>query len=104
MRLLSDYEGRLLRLTHEREVHILTHPEMADMEPALEEALAGPDSVVESNSDPTVRLYYRRFLETPVGDKFLCVVVKVIEVDAFVITAYLTDKVKQGRILWERSR
>jgi hypothetical protein len=77
---------------------------MAGMEAAVKEALAGPDSVVESNSDPTVRLYYRRFPETAVGDKFLCVVVKVIEDDAFTITAYLTDKVKQGRILWERSR
>jgi hypothetical protein len=77
---------------------------MVGMEGALEETLAIPDSVVQSNSDPNVRLYYRRFSETPVGDKFLCVVVKVMQDDAFTITAYLTDKVKQGRFLWARSR
>ena len=104
MRLLSDYEGRLVRLTQERLVHMSTHPEMVDMEEALEETLATPDCVITSSSDPNVHLHYRHLLETPVGDKFLCVVVKVIRDDAFIVTAYLTDKVKQGRILWPRSR
>jgi len=31
-----------------------------------------------------------------VGDKFPCVVVKVLPADAFVLTAYVTDKVKHG--------
>jgi len=35
-----------------------------------------------------------------VGDKHLCVVVKMSEVDAFVLTAYLTDGVKRGWRLW----
>jgi hypothetical protein len=30
------------------------------------------------------------------------VVVKVLETDAFIVTAYLTDKVKKGRLLWQR--
>jgi hypothetical protein len=37
---------------------------------------------------------------TRVGDKYLCVVVKLIADDAFVLTAYLTDTVKKGRLLW----
>lgn len=37
-----------------------------------------------------------------VGNKHLCVVVKVLETDVFVVTAYLTDKVKKGRLLWRR--
>jgi hypothetical protein len=37
---------------------------------------------------------------TAVGDKFLCVVVKLIEADAFVVTAYLTDQVKKGKQIW----
>jgi hypothetical protein len=58
MRLLRDHEGHLVRLTEERMVHILTRPEMADTEAALEATLATPDWVVQSNSDPNVRLHY----------------------------------------------
>ena len=39
-----------------------------------------------------------------VGDKFLCVVVKLTEADAFVVTAYLTDRVKRGKHIWPAER
>ena len=39
---------------------------------------------------------------TEVGDKYLCVVVKTIKHDAFVLTAYLTDVIKKGEIIWLR--
>ena len=35
-----------------------------------------------------------------VGGKWLCIVVKYEEHDAFVVTAYLTDKPKAGEELW----
>jgi hypothetical protein len=101
---LSDYEGHIIRLTDERLAHILAHPEMVGMDMALEGALAMPDRVVQSPSDLAVRLYYRRYPATLVGDKLLCVVIKMAEEDAFIITAYLTDAVKRGRVLWERNR
>jgi hypothetical protein len=47
-----------------------------------------------------VRLYYRWQAGTAVGDKHLCVVVKLLDADAFVITAYLTDSLKKGPHLW----
>lgn len=37
---------------------------------------------------------------TAVGEKFLCVVVKMSPGDAFVLTAYLTDSVKRGWKVW----
>ncbi len=37
---------------------------------------------------------------TRVGDKFLCVVVRIKGEDAFLLTAYLTDKMKRGVKLW----
>lgn len=100
MKLLRDYLGRSVRLTEERLVHILEHPEMVRMESAIEQALKDPVAVVESLSDPTARLHYRFYTGTRVGDKFLCVVVKVADDDAFVLTAYLTDKIKKGVLLW----
>lgn len=95
-----DYEGRRVRLTDERLAHILDHPEMVGLELKIEETLARPECVVESLSDSEVQLYYRFYVGTRVGDKYLCVVVKVQETDAFVVTAYLTDTVKKGMQLW----
>ncbi len=100
MGVLIDYEGRAIRLTEERWVRISEHPEMAGMRGALEETLRAPEAVHESISDPATRLYYRFYHRTMVGGKYLCVVVKLADEDAFVVTAYLTDRLKKGRVLW----
>lgn len=100
MAVLIDYEGRAIRLTEERWQHISEHPEMAGMRQALEETLGAPEVVHESTSDPAARLYYRFYQRTIVDGKYLCVVVKLTDEDAFVVTAFLTDRLKKGRILW----
>ena len=100
MKVLHDLDGLAIRLTDERLEHILEHPEMAEMEPAIEETLQDPERVVQSISDPDVHLYYRFYFRTVVGGKFLCVVVKMGEAGAFVLTAYLTDRIKKGERLW----
>jgi hypothetical protein len=71
MRLLHDFQGLAIRLTDERLGHILEHPEMMEMEPAIEETLRTPERVVQSLSDPAVHLYYRFYFRTVVGGKFL---------------------------------
>jgi len=75
---------------------------MNGMEGAIEDTLAHPERVVQSFSDPQARLYYRFYVGTRVGNKWLCVIVKVQAEDAFVLTAYLTDKIKQGVQLWPK--
>ncbi len=102
MRIIQDYQGMPVRLTDERLAHILEHPEMVGLERAIEATLVQPESVVESLSDPQAHLYYRFYAGTRVGDKFLCVVVKVSGGDAFVLTAYLTDRMKRGMRIWPR--
>jgi hypothetical protein len=59
MKLLKDYQGRNVRLTQERLRHILEHPEMADLESALEKTLREPQYVVQSRTDPGAALNYR---------------------------------------------
>jgi len=59
MRVLHDFQGLAIRLTDERRTRILEHPEMLQMEPAIEETLLHPERVVQSFSDPQARLYYR---------------------------------------------
>jgi hypothetical protein len=46
------------------------------------------------------RLFYEFYAQTIVGGKWLCVVVKYSKDDAFIVTAYLTDKPKAGEDLW----
>jgi len=104
MKLFHDFNGVAIRLTDERLGHILEHPEMTSMEGAIEETLRDPEKVVQSVSDPSVHLYYRFYFRTIVGGKFLCVVVKMGEHGAFVLTAYLTDRVKKGERLWPNRR
>jgi hypothetical protein len=73
---------------------------MAGLESAIEETLKSPEAVMQSLSDPEARLHYRHYVGTAVGHKFLCVVVKQAEADAFVVTAYLTHRIKKGEPVW----
>lgn len=99
---LEDCFGRTVRLTDERRAHILEHPEMRGLAAEMERTLREPQLVRRSRSDPAVRLFYEYRENTPMGGKWLCVVVKYMENDAFVVTAYLTDKPKDGEDLWSR--
>lgn len=68
----------------------------------MEETVRNPERVLESLGDPQARLYYRLYLGTQVGDKHLCVVVKVTDNDAFILTAYLARQPVGGRQLWPK--
>ena len=82
---------------------MLEHPEMRSLESAVGETLRNPEDVRASRGDQQVQLYYRLYNHPRLGEKYLCVVVKIAESDAVVLTAYLTDRVKQGEPLWPRS-
>ncbi len=100
MKTLQDCFVRQVRLTDERLAHILEHPEMKQMGAEIERVLRQPQLVRRSRSDAAVRLFYDFYANTIVGGKWLCVVVGYAENDAFVVTAYLTDKPKAGEDLW----
>jgi hypothetical protein len=100
MKTIQDCFGHAVRLTEERMAHILEHPEMREIVAEIEQVLTEPQTVRRSRSDDGVRLFYEFYAQTIVGDKWLCVVVKYSKDDAFVVTAYLTDKPKAGDTLW----
>ena len=93
-----------MRLPEERWQHIVEdHHEMALMEEVIGTTLLDPDLILRDTDDPaTVRLYYRRFLSLPVGDHWICVVVKVSNSDAYIITAYPATRLKRGETLWTK--
>ena len=66
----------------------------------IERVLRTPQLVRRSRSDDAVRLYYEFYAQTLGDGKWLCAVVKYAPDDAFIVTAYLTDKPKPGEDLW----
>ena len=101
-RTLRDRSGKTVRLTEERETHILRHAEMQGQIDKLGVVLNEPDVIVRSVHDPDVYLYHKHYKETPVTEKYLLVAVKVEGPDAFIITAFFTDTVKKGEKIWEK--
>lgn len=103
MTIHTDYAGRRIRFTEERIEHILAnHPEMAGQLENVGEVLKNPDAVTRSLTDRDVEIFYKKFDNTPVSEKHLCVIVKKGFEDLFVVTSYFTDTVKRGEKLWLR--
>jgi hypothetical protein len=103
MKWFRDIHNRWIRLTDERQVHIETdHPEMTGQIDKIQETVSNPDIIVRSRTDPNVELFYRHYDITPVTEKYLCVVIKIFMEDVFIVTAYFTDTIKKGHMLWER--
>ena len=98
--IITDYQGRPIRLTEERWAHILDHPEMINQRERLIETLTQPDLVIATVKDDKVHVYHRLYETTPVTHKFMVVAVKMEMDDAFVLTAYFTSRVKKGRTVW----
>ena len=95
--------GHTVRLPNERVARIFERTAMNMMVAENERLLTAPQIVRRSRSDDAVRLFYAFYPETIVGGKWLCVVVKYLLSDAFVVTAYLTDHPKSGAPLWPTS-
>lgn len=100
---LKDIHNRQIRLTQERQEHIeKNHIEMFGQVDKVFDTLSNPDIIVKSKTDPDVELFYRHYDNTPVTKKYLCIVVKVLVGDLFIITAFFTDTIKNGKILWKK--
>jgi hypothetical protein len=72
------------------------HPVMTGREEDVRSALAEPDEVRRSRTDPNVLLFYKE-----AGTRrWVCVVCKRLNGDGFLITTYPTDAIKEGEHLW----
>ena len=67
---------------------------MRDRADLVMRTLTNPEQVRRSKKDPTVHLYYRGH-----EGRFCCVVAKHLNGDGFVVTTYLTDKIKAGEVI-----
>lgn len=102
MRVFEDYRGQLVILTDFRERHILDrHYEIGvlGIHEVIEGTLASPDIVVDYNF---ALHYYRLYLNTPFGDKYVHVVVVRDEGAPVIRTAYPCQRIVNGVVIWER--
>lgn len=97
-----DVFGRKIRLTNERGMHILQRAEMKGQENKIIDTLKEPEIIRHSIWDKNAHLYYKFYRKTPVTQKYLLVAVKVFNSEGFVITAFFTDRIKKGEIIWKK--
>ena len=90
--------GFLVRVTRARwELIAATkHPVMRNHESSVRLALESPDEVRQSRSDPEVLLFYK----AAATRRWVCAVAKRARDQAFLVTAYPTDAIKEGIRVW----
>ncbi len=98
---LIDRSGRRIKLTEESWKHIAgTHPEIKDMLKDLKGAVEDPELIKRSIYNENVVLLYRYYEHIYEG-KYMCVVVGLDEES--IVTAYITDRIKKGEVIWKRN-
>lgn len=93
---------KTIRLDAERWNHVLKHPEMKNQINRIKETLTSPDSVRESIHETSTWLFYKLYTGTPVTKKYLLVITKILNEEGFIVTAFFTDKVKKGGLVWKK--
>ncbi|HEX7926576.1 MAG TPA: DUF4258 domain-containing protein [bacterium] len=76
----------------------IKHPVLTGREAEVIAAIESPDEIRRSRHASDVVLCYK--LERP--GRWICAVVKRLQSDGFLITAYITDAIKEGTRIWPR--
>ena len=101
--MFKDVFGRKIELSPECWTHILeTHPEIRVRADVINETLKSPDIVKRSVYASNVLLFYKYYKYIYNG-KYVCIVIKILNEDCFISTAYITDKIKRGEMVWRKS-
>lgn len=90
--------GNIVELTEERLLHIKQrHPDIEEFLYGIAEALSIPDIIRKKEEDILLFSYF--LVETR---KYIVVIVKTIRERNFILTCYLTSKLKGGEIIWKK--
>jgi len=80
-----------------QKITVIKHPSIKGKEKEAKEALRSPDIIRASNSDKRVFLYYKKYFKN-----YLCVVARHENGKGFIITVYITNKIKEGKQIWAK--
>jgi hypothetical protein len=75
------------------------HPVLKGHEKEIQQVLENPDEIRRSKKDPQVYLFYQG-----TKPRWLCAVVRNENSYGFLITAYPTDAIKAGDVIWTKSK
>ncbi len=96
---ISDVFGQKITLSAERWNHIvLRHPEVKGLLHEIEATMASPQYIVRSPKAKYVYLYHRKFKK--LQDAYMVIVYHTTK--QFVVTAYTSDTIKNGELLWKK--
>ncbi len=96
-----DKFNRRIKLTEESWNHIVEmHPELKEILKELVGALEDPELIKRSLYNENVVLFYRYYGHIYEG-KHMCVIVRLDEES--IVTAYITDRIKKGEVVWEKN-
>lgn len=91
--------NKMVRVTksHWDLITLVKPPIIRGKESLVKKCLQYPDEVRLSQEDKSVCLYYVRWEQY-----YLCVVVKHLNGGGYIITIYVTDKIKEGEQTWKK--
>ena len=75
----------------------IKHLTIKGREQEVKQALCEPDEIRISKKDKTVLLFYKMF-----DQRYLSVVVRFFKKRGFIVTAYWTKKIKEGKLKWKK--
>ena len=90
-----DFSGRNIRLSGKQYKHIIRkHPLVEKYFEEIKETLRGPNHVTYSNVDVSIRYYYKYYKKLKSPHKYIFVVVKYLNGNGFVVSAYFEKNIK----------
>ncbi len=79
-------------------ISTVKHPIIRNRQEDIQQTLSNPDEIRFSKTDSQVLLFYR-YERTK---RWLCAVVKRLNGEGFLITAYITSAIKEGVTTWKK--
>lgn len=96
--LIKERFGKKIRLTKERWHHIQErHPEVRPHLNKIKATLQNPDVIIRNRYNPDEKYYHKYFKSL---DNYLIAIAQ--DKKKFVITAFISRKIKRGEILWRK--
>lgn len=91
---ITDKSGRKVHLSEKQWAHIRKkHPEVEDFD-MLREGIEKFDKVTNYGYDSSVHYFYKYFKHKQLPNRYLCIAIKYLNGEGYVITAYFDKGIK----------
>lgn len=90
---VKDKAGKIIYLTNERYKHITKHPEMQNTLSIIEQTIKNPQKITGYLLDSSTKFYYSYHKNRKSKAKYLRVVVKYMNGEGFIVTAFFVVKI-----------